>query len=488
METSASRLVFQSTTELAAAVRERRVTAVEVLEAHLAQAAAHNPALNAVVTRDESAARQRAVEADAALARGESWGPLHGVPITVKDAFSTAGLRTTASFPPLSGYVPTEDATAVARLKRAGAIIWGKTNLPLLAGDYQTQSPLFGRTQNPHDLERTPGGSSGGAAAAVASGFTPFELGSDLGGSIRIPAHFCGLFGLKPTEHRVSNAGHIPDLPGGPRTVRHMACSGPLARTVADLRLVLSVIEGPDARNLEVPPLTPLAPPRSRAVSSLRIAWMDDFGGVVPCRESRAALARLVAELSAQGATVERVTPPAFDFHEAWSTWGELEGAEVGAPLPLWHRLRFQLQFLAMAGKDPLARAIARGARSDVGHYMAILERREALVASLERFLSGWDAWLVPVTTGPAIPHTRPGEWVRVDGEPRAYLSSLGAYTSVFNLTGNPVVVLPVGRTQAGLPLGAQLVGRRWDDAALLDVAEAVAPWGGGFVRPARCA
>ncbi|RKH47061.1 amidase, partial [Corallococcus llansteffanensis] len=444
-------LVSLTTTELAAALRARQVSAVEVLDAFLSRARQHNPALNAVVTWDEERARERAAQADAALARGELWGPLHGVPFTVKDAFSTAGLRTTSGHPELAGYVPSEDATAVARLKAAGAILWGKTNLPPFASDYQTHGPLLGRANNPHDLGRTPGGSSGGAAAAVAAGFTPFEVGSDIGGSIRLPAHFCGIVGIKPTEHRVSNAGHVPDMPNGPRHVRHMACSGPLARSVADLRLILSLIEGEDPRNPEVPPVAPLGAAKPRALKGLRLAWTDTLGPFRADGPTRQLLERFTAALRAEGVVVEHAVPEALDFDDLLEVWGLMEGGEVGAPLPPDWRQGFRDQFLPLKD-DRMAAAIVRGTYLDLAGHGATLTRRDGHMATLERFLSGWDAWLVPVSPTPAIPHTPFGGPVEVDGAPRGYLEALGGFTSFFNATGNPVVVFPLGRTEAGLP------------------------------------
>ena len=246
-------IVFSSTTELAAAIRAGDVSAAEVLEAHLAQINRHNRTLNAIVTMDAEGARDRARVADEALTRGEVWGPLHGIPFTLKDAHATAGMRTTSGFPPLD-HVPDEDGTVAARLKAAGGILLGKTNLAALLADFQSSNPIFGRTNNPWDAARTPGGSSGGAAAALASGMTPFEIGTDLSGSIRIPAHFCGLFGLKPTEHRVPLTGLIPGLPPSP-SVRIMSCIGPMARSVEDLALLYSIIAGPDGRDTDVPPV-----------------------------------------------------------------------------------------------------------------------------------------------------------------------------------------------------------------------------------------
>src|SRR6058998_3506524 len=216
-------IVFSSTTQLAAAIRAGHVSAIEVLEAHLAQIDTHNPALNAIVTMDAERARERAQEADEALARGQVWGPLHGVPFTLKDAHATAGMRTTTGFPPLADYVPQEDSTVTARLKAAGGILIGKTSVAMMLADYQSNNPIFGRTKNPWNIERTPSGSSGGAAAALAAGMTPFDIGTDLSASIRIPAHFCGVFGLKPTEKRVSLAGLFPDPHGTPRSVRIMS-------------------------------------------------------------------------------------------------------------------------------------------------------------------------------------------------------------------------------------------------------------------------
>lgn len=327
-------LVFRTAGELARMIRSREASSSEVLEGHLRQIREHNPALNAIATLDEGTARERAKEADSALAHGEIWGPLHGVPVTIKDSFETAGLKTTSSYKPLAGYRPQQDASVVARLRAAGAIVLAKTNMPELALDIQSASPVFGRANNPWDPERTPGGSTGGGAAAVAAGLSPLEIGSDLGGSIRIPAHFCGIFGFKPTEHRVPESGHIPGLPGDPKTVRHMAVFGPLARSVEDLTLCLSLIAGPDGRDWEVPPL-PLQEVRDRPLEEASFAWTDDFGGVPVTADTRSALEKVAQTLSDQGCRVERLNPPGFDFAAAWRAYGEIVGTETGASLPL---------------------------------------------------------------------------------------------------------------------------------------------------------
>jgi amidase len=375
----------------------------------LIQIVRHNPALNAIVTLDEERARARAKEADAALAQGEIWGPLHGVPVTIKDSIETAGLRTTSGFPPLADYTPSVDAPVVARLRTAGAIILGKTNLPTLALDGQTDNPLFGRSNNPWDVTRTPGGSTGGGGAAVAAGLSPLEIGSDIGGSVRSPAHYCGVYSIKPTDHRVPITGHIPELPGAPRGVRHMPQMGPLARSVEDVMLTLRLIAGPDGRQWEVPPV-PLEPAPSRAVKELRLAWTDDFGGVLVSGDTKAALARLAGELQRLGTTIEHCPLTAFDFTTAWETWGELIQAEVGSTMSAEEEAEFAAHFGVAPDSDvPLTRGFARAVNATMRQYTATLMKRDGLIAVLEQFFAAWDALLCPVTVGPAFPHCPTG-------------------------------------------------------------------------------
>jgi amidase len=465
---------FATVHELAAAIRERRVSAVEVLEAHLARIARYNPALNAIVTLNQEGARARAREADAALARGQVWGPLHGVPVTIKDSFSTAGIRTTSGFPPLANYIPDSDATVVARLRAAGAIVLGKTNLPLLVHGFQTDNPVFGRTNNPWNLARTPGGSTGGGAAAVAAGLSPLEVGSDYGGSVRIPAHFCGIYSLKPTDNRIPLTGHIPELPGR-RGVRHVATPGPLARCVQDLTLALQVMAGPDPWYPDVPPvaLTPVSEP---SWNGLRVAWIDDFGGIATTRETQAALAKLVAALQERGCTVVRRLPDNFDFPGIWETYGELRQCEVGGAMPPEMEQECAANFgVSAQSDDPEVRGMARRLNASLRQYTATLAKRDAYIAGVEQFFEAWDVLLCPVTVGPAFPHCAPGTPIAVDEGHVPYRLGGTGYTSPFNLTGNPVVVLPLTRSNEGLPIGLQLVGRRWGEMKLLAVAERIA-------------
>jgi amidase len=488
-----NKLTFLTASELADLIRDRHLSSQEVLEAHLSCIAIHNSSINAIVTLDEEGTCQRAKAADEALARGEIWGPLHGVPVTIKDVFETAGMRTTSSLKPLAGYVPQKDATVVARLRQAGAIILGKTNTPEMAGDEQTNSPLFGRTNNPWNLERTPGGSSGGSAAAVASGMSPLDIGSDIGGSVRNPAHFCGVFSLKPSDYRVPFTGHIPPPPGskGRGLLRYFLTPGPLARSVQDLRLALRIIAGPDERQWEVPPV-PLEPATQRNLHELRIAWSDDFG-IPTSNEIRAALANLASELTRLGCHVERCNPPEFDFVQALQVYGVLKEAALTVRSTPLHLPGIVWRSIAelIPSTNPTARGLLRGAGTNLRDYATALSQRDVFIAKMERFLDGWDAWLCPVAALPAYPHLpsqNPIEQLRatveVDGQQIPYLLATSMYTGVFNLTGNPVVVLPLARTKEGLPIGLQMVGKRWGDMDLLAVVEQLARVTGDFQPP----
>ena len=458
-----SELVFASTMELAAAIRTGAVSAVEVLQAHLAQIAAHNPALNAIVTLQVDRAQEQARAADAALARGEVRGPLHGVPFTLKDALATAGLRTTSGSP-MVDHVPREDSTVSARLKQAGGILLGKTNVAEMLGDLaQTTNPIFGPTNNPWNTARTPGGSSGGAAAAVASGMTPFDIGSDLSGSIRIPAHFCGVFGLKPTEHRVSLDGLIPGLPP-PRSVRLMSSVGPMARTVEDLALLYTIIAGPDGRDTDVPPV-PIGPVPEIDLKTLRIAFAPTLADFPVAAEIRAALESLAQQLQSAGATVEIAPLPQLDFTRELMSAGALIGMMLGAFQP---------------DND--------GAPTTLAHYLAALHLRDQSILAWERFFAqgapAWDVLLCPPAMMTAFPHCEPGSPLQVDGQAVVYWQ-ISAHTALFNYTGHPAIVMPYTQDREGLPIGIQLVGKCWDEARLLGIARAIAEISGGFQRPA---
>ncbi|MET3519692.1 amidase [Mesorhizobium abyssinicae] len=452
-------IAFASTIELATAIAARRISAVAALDAHLAQIDRSNGAVNAIVTLDREGARERARQADVALARGDALGPLHGVPFTLKDTHDTAGMKTTVGFPPFADYVAKKDSPVVARLKAAGAILIGKTNVATMLGDWQSDNPLFGRTGNPWNLSRTAGGSSGGAAAAVAAGMTPFEIGTDMQDSIRLPAAFCGVYGLKPTEHRVSLAGAFPDPGGTARSVRLMSCLGPLARSAEDLALIYRIIAGPDGGDTDLAPV-PVEATETPDVSTLRIAVATTFPGFPVADEISAAVEKLGEKLGSAGAMVEEAKLPRLDLHDDLAEGGALIGMMLEAAQP-----------------DPPEQP------TPISRWFAALARRDRSILAWDRFFESCDALLCPVAMTTAFPHCAPGTAIEVNGREENYWM-LPAYGAVFNYSGHPALTIPGGYDSEGLPIGLQLVGRRWSETRLLGIASAIAPLAGGYRRP----
>lgn len=486
-----SDLVFLPAYVLAKGIRDRQFSCVDVLQAHLKQINQHNAKLNAIVTLNEKDAIQKAKEADEALASGESWGELHGVPVTIKDYIETANLRTTANYKPLANYIPQEDATVVRRLREAGAIILGKTNLPKLSQGFQTDGEFLGRANNPWNLAYTPGGSSGGGAAAVAAGLSPLDIGGDIGGSIRLPAHFCGVYGLKPTEHRVSNAGCLGRKPGVPSRVRHLRVLGPLARSIQDLQLCLSLIEGEDNRDWTVRPFQEQFSLRS--LKEYKFAWTTDFDNVPVSRETQITLETVAHRLEHLGCQVECTSPSGFDFHAALTTYGVICGTELGALEPSIKRLLYTClaPFSDRFSGGAVAQGLLRGAAGSLQVYLEALTKRDDAICQMEAFLSQWDAWLCPVACGSAFPHLPLSgifdsafQILSVDQQTVPYLVWGLTHSPIFNLTGHPVVTLPVGKTQAGLPIGIQVIGRRGRDQELLAIAQSLTEVTGEYQKP----
>lgn len=476
-------IVFATASQLAQMIRDKEVSAVEVLDAYLEQIDKHNSKINAIVTLDLERAIDRATQADEALARGENWGVLHGVPVTIKDLIETAGILTTGGYPPLKNHIPTEDATSVARLKAAGAIIFAKTNTPKLGGDYQTLNPIFGRTNNPWNLDRTPGGSSGGSASAVAAGFSPLDIGSDVGGSIRLPAHYCGVYGFMPTDRRVSTAGQLPPLPGQPQYIRHMLRVGPLARSVEDLQLCFSLITGGDIRQPDIPSV-PLEKPTDKKLSELRIAWTYGYDFLPVSKDTSSCIQNLINYLSDAGCYLEKCNPTDLDWSEALANYSALSGYELfasasklgvlpGILLGITTEFYARTQTIFKSG-TPLAKKGNLVFPPSVTKYNTILTERDRQIAQIESFLDRWDAWICPVSLSPAFPHCDFGQPIEVDGVKYPYLLACGGYTMPLNLLGNPVVVIPIGQTKEGLPIGIQIVGKRWQDMDLLATAREI--------------
>ena len=478
-----SELVFTSACELARMIQARTVTAVEVVDAYLTQINKHNAKLNAICTLDADNARRKAVQADEALAAGESWGALHGVPVTIKDIFETANLRTTAGYIPLKNYVPHTDATVVSRLRQAGAIVLGKTNMAELAGDYQSTNSLFPPANNPWNTAYTPGGSSGGSAAAIAAGLSPLDLGNDIAGSVRQPAHFCGVYGLKPTDKRISTAGTIPEVPGQPLCLRQMMTVGCFARSLDDIRLCFMLIAGADVRRPEVPPVA-LDAPSDKPLSALRVGWIDEWSEVPVSADIRTAMHQVKQQLSQAGAAVESWQPEDFDLSEILNLYTRVAAYinVYAQPVNRYNIKRSVVQIFRTATEGDKAlrqlgdfsRVLPELLNPGLKGYFKALTERDQFTAQIDKALASWDVWLTPVAATAAFTHRPAWSAVDIDGRSYPHVVANGAYAMPFNLSGHPAVVIPIGSTAEGLPIGLQIVGKRWREMELLSVAKQI--------------
>ena len=458
----ADEICLQTATELAARIKRRELSSRELLELYLQRIERLNPALNAVVTLDADRAREGATRADEALARGAETGPLHGLPITVKDAIEVGGMRSTGGAAELRDRVPQTDAPSVARLRGAGAVVVGKTNVPRWSGDIQTYNELFGATNNPWDPTRTSGGSSGGPAVAVAAGMTSFEIGTDIGGSVRIPSSFCGVCGHKPSFGVVSQRGYL-DSPVGGVIDADINVFGPIARSVADLEMLMGVLAGPDedasvAWRLELPP------PRHADLSEYRIGlWLDDPVCTV---ESSAVelLTAAAAALASAGAKVSDARPP-LDLKE-------VEGLFSGLLLPA----------ISVSSDGEMGQALGGGHRA----WLDLHRQRTLLRRVWADWFREYDALLCPVMPMLPFPHDHDGtvadRWVIINGRSRPQAECL-TWTGLVGVAYLPATVVPVGRV-GDLPVGVQVVGPYLEDRTSLFVAHQLTERLGGYTPP----
>lgn len=480
-------VIFQSTTQLTQAIRNKDISSRELLDHYLARVDQHNPTLNAVVTLDIEGARQRADAADAALAKGETSGPLHGLPMTIKDTLETAGIRTTAGFPPFAEHVPRTNATAVERLVQAGAIIFGKTNTPVMAADWQSYNPVFGTTNNPWNVTRTPGGSSGGSAAALTAGLTGLELGSDIGGSVRIPAHYCGVYGHKPSYGIIPLRGHIPGPPGA-LGEPDIAALGPLARSADDLELALGLLAGPQsdravAWRLELPP------PRKHSLREYRVAaWLDDAACSIDSA-MRAQFETTLEALRKAGAQVNEQAHPAIDFTETLRLYEQLLWPIMllGLPEEQFEEHIAQAAQLSPTDESINARILRYGTqRQRYGLYAN--EQREHIRTRWAEFFQDYDVLLCPISPVTAFPHDHSEpvfeRTLTIDGQTRPYADQF-AWAGLIGMALLPATVAPVGRVSNGLPVGIQIVGPYLEDRTPIDFARHLAEVVGGFEAPA---
>ncbi|MBI4853600.1 MAG: amidase [Acidobacteria bacterium] len=478
-------LIYFSVLEIARLISEKKMSAMEVLDIHLKHIAKYNSKINAIILLDEEGAIKRAKEADQALSKGEIWGPLHGVPFTVKDSYATKGLRSSFGNPLHKNNIPDSDSTLVARLKQAGAILLGKTNLPYFSFDWQVNGSLFGRANNPYNLAHIVGGSSGGSAAALAAGFTPLCLGSDIAGSLRVPAHFCGITTIRPTEHALSDFGHFM-IPNDPKVGRYMVTCGPMARKIQDLKLVYPLLWGADDKNWTIAPVELKNSPTVNTLKNLKVAYSKTLGNIAICQDTKKAFEKLLAKLSNAGCIIEETQPKDFDVDYMQEIWGIICGAnDFRAALPNFiPKLLPKLLLKSQFPKTKFLNALIKGIDSSSRDLMFALEKRDILIGSANEFFSKYDVWLTPVAARPAFKHCKTGAAVEVENQKIPYSDIFSPFNCPTTLLANPIAVIPIAFSQEGLPIGIQIHSKRWQDWRLLEIAELIESLTEGFQKP----
>ena len=478
---------FKTAIELSAALAAKQVSAVELAQDAISRIERHDARINAICVRDFERGLDAARAADAARARGET-RPLLGIPLTVKESYNVAGLPTTWGFPAQKDFTPPEDALSISRAKAAGGVILGKTNVPVGLGDWQSYNDIYGTTNNPYDLDRTPGGSSGGSAAALAAGYGPLSLGSDIGGSLRVPAFHCGVYAHKPTYNVAPVRGHTPPpFPPIPLD-RDMAVIGPMARSAADLSLLLDVIAGPDPLDAGVGYKLTLPPPRRNALKDFRVLVVDSDPVLPSDKDVRGAIEKLAGGLARSGVNVARQSPLLPDFAESSRLYMRMlmsflgaffapeviAGAQAGAAqLP--------------ADNKSLAAERLRGMTQSHRDWVLDDGARGRLRAQWRELFKTFDAVICPIMPTPAYPHDHSPQQearrIKIDGKDYAYPDQL-AWPGIATLPGLPATAIPLGLSPEGLPVGMQIVGPWLEDRTPLELAALIEREFGGFVPP----
>jgi amidase len=484
---AASEWDYCTISDLVAALRTKKISALELADQAVARIERADRRVNAVVVRDFERAREAAKAADAALSRGER-GALLGVPTTVKESFNIAGLPTTWGDPQFKRFMPEEDALVVARLKNAGAVILGKTNVPLMLSDWQTYNDIYGTTNNPWNLRLTPGGSSGGSAAALACGFGPLSIGSDRGGSLRAPAHYCGVYAHKPTSGLVPNRGLTP--PGAPPLPRDgdLGVIGPMARSAADLALALDVIAGPDEERAGAGYRLDLRPARRDTLKNFRVLVIDAHPLGATASVVRAALDRLSERLVRAGAKLAHASPLLPDLAESARLHVRLLSALWGADLQpsVYARLRGTAAALSPSNRS-LAAERTRGAVISHRDWLAADGARVQLQERWRELFHEWDVVLCPAMPTPAFPHDHSpieSRRIQIDGRSHAYLDAQIVWAALATTPGLPATVAPIERTETGLPIGLQDIGPYFAERGTLGFSDLLEREVGAFAPP----
>ena len=473
---------FATAIEVAAAIRNKQASSLELTDMYIERVRRYDSQTNAVVVHDFERGRKAAEAADAALVRGDATGPLHGVPMTVKEAFNVQGLPTTWGIPELRDNIAAEDAEYVRRLKGAGAVIFGKTNVPLNLGDFQSFNDIYGTTNNPWDLTRTPGGSSGGSSAALAAGLTALEAGSDIGGSIRNPAHYCGVYGHKPTWGIVSDEGHALPQMIAPADI---AVVGPMARSAEDLALSMDIVAGA-SRTDRVGWQLNLPRPAKTSLSDFKVAILPNHDRAPVATEMADRVQQLGERLARLGALVSDRAFPDIDVNAAFEAYLSLLWGVMAAGLPEDEKAALRLARAAGSQGEEVPASLARFGIQEHGEWLRFNNLRFGLRKAWQAFFQDWDILICPQVATAAFPHDH-GEYlerrITVDNQSQNYFQQV-FWAGMITVAHLPSTVFPTGSSTAGLPIGLQAVGAEFNDYATIEFARLMANELGGFVPP----
>ena len=478
--------IYRSACELAKLIREGRATSVDIVKEHVSRIKERNGELNAFVNLFEAEALAVAAERDQQAQAGRFLGSLHGVPVSVKEQFWIKGKRSTINAKMHKDFVAPEDAVVVDRIRRSGAVILGHTNVPRFLLDYQVWGEIYPEGKNPYNTDCTPGGSTGGGAAAVAAGFSPLELGGDLGGSIRAPSNFCGLYGLKPTEKTVPLHGNIP-LPKNAKTlIVHMAQAGPLARTLEDVEILWKVIVGPHESDRDTPRIDWYAPVKT-SLSEYKIAWVDGWPDYPVSKQVSGAIRAFVGKLEQHGCRLENRSPDGNVHEESLALWMGIFPYIVAQGVPWFVRsfLKMDLNSKVLKGVKKYRRDFNKAFGMSANHYGEMMLRRSIARSRWEHFFNDYDFLVCPSSFGPAYPRTKVGSKLRYEGTEMIYGDYVWPFMACFNASGHPSLNIPLGLGKEGLPLGVQIVGPYWSEPELIAFAKQASRVTERFVKPA---
>ena len=473
--------IFKSATELSSLIRNKEATSTAITKAHLDHIKEHNPAIGAVVVLLEQQAMKEAAACDQEAQVGQFRGPLHGVPMTVKEQFWVKGTKSTLNSSRFKDWEASEDALVVKRLKDAGAIIIGKTNVAKELLDYQVSGDIYPDGKNPYNPAYSPGGSSGGASAALASGMVPIELGGDLGGSIRIPSNFCGIYGLKPTENTIPGHGLAPKPKNARGYLFQMAVGGPMARTPEDMELLWKILKGPDKSDRSIQPIG-WSRPENKMLTDYKVGWVDNWPGYETSQQTQDTIKNFISLLTGKGVETKH-SPLQNDLHQR--------------TLDVFSRLSFQMilqdvpWFVRPLMMQSLRKGFLKGMKTDFWKfidtftdYSELIGRRARIIEEWETYFDDFDFLVCPIGFGPAYKRCKIGTPIHYNDKAVTYIHYVWPFNACFNGSGHPAMNIPLGLGKEGLPLGIQLVGPYWSEPDMLHFTKLVSEFLQGFVKP----